>query len=57
MEPYKCPVCDGRGSREVANLYGTSSTVPPIESCRACNGGHLPIGVSTQCMGDWLVGG
>lgn len=45
MTPHKCPVCEGRGtvSQHFYSGYynptsGTSSLMPPRESCRACGG-------------------
>ena len=40
MRPYKCPVCEGRGSVD-ATFYvgkGSASTAANPEMCQACGG-------------------
>ena len=45
--PHRCPVCEGRGTVELGfydgtqQLNQTTSTVPPMEPCRACSGGVI----------------
>ena len=39
--PFKCPVCEGRGTVPAGFYFGVSSTQTAPETCKACGGGGV----------------
>ncbi len=37
MKPYRCPVCDGKGTMP-AGFYGRGGAWPADDECKACGG-------------------